>query len=333
MHISRIIAARDNVWMTELNFSVLLNAPDGELAVIQARGLDAGTFLQGQLTQDVLLMTTDEARLAAWCSAKGRMLASFIVIKKNPEEFLLILSRDLLTATLKRLKMFVLRAKCELTDVSGELSVEGLVGNQAADAIDMIANNSVPMRARQLSDTEMTVVLNPGQMASKQVPRALKIRISPPPTTPDAMQISIWNALEISTGIARLSAAVSEAFVPQMLNYESVGGVNFKKGCYPGQEVVARSQFRGTLKRRGYIVTSQEPLQAGQEVFDSREPEQPCGQIAQAAKHPLGGYIAIVSMQISAQDSPALHAGSSDGAQSGAPLQLQALPYELLADI
>jgi tRNA-modifying protein YgfZ len=117
--------------------------------------------------------------------------------------------------------------------------------------------------------------------------------------------------------------------VPQMLNYESIGGVNFKKGCYPGQEVVARSQFRGTLKRRGYIVTSETALQAGQEVFDSREPEQPCGQVAQAAAHPAGGYIAIVSMQVAAQDSPALHAGSTDGAK----LLLQALPYALLDDV
>ena len=99
--------------MSELNFSVLLNASSpqtGELAVIRARGADAGTFLQGQLTQDVLLMKTDEARLAAWCSAKGRMLASFIVVKPSPDEFLLILSRDLLDGTLKRMKMFVMRA-------------------------------------------------------------------------------------------------------------------------------------------------------------------------------------------------------------------------------
>jgi folate-binding Fe-S cluster repair protein YgfZ len=105
--------------------------------------------------------------------------------------------------------------------------------------------------------------------------------------------------------------------------------VNFKKGCYPGQEVVARSQFRGTLKRRAYVVTCSAALQAGQEVFDAREPDQPCGQVAQAAAHPAGGFVAIVSMQISAFDSPSLHAGTPDGAV----LQMQALPYALLADI
>jgi tRNA-modifying protein YgfZ len=328
--------------MNELNFSVVLNAPSpevGELAVIRVRGADAGTFLQGQLTQDVLLMKTTEARLAAWCSAKGRMLATFTVAKLSNEEFLLILSRDLMATTLKRLKMFVLRAKCELTDATAELRVLGLAGAEASSAMDtmnLIAAQAYSMPASGLKDSEIIIALHAATLAGQSVARALRLRMNTPPApinTHNMQNIATWNALEISSGIARLSAAVSEAFVPQMLNYESVGGVNFKKGCYPGQEVVARSQFRGTLKRRGYIVTSQQPLHAGQEVFDGREPEQPCGQIAQAAKHPLGGYIAIVSMQIAAQDSPELHAGSPDGEPKGALLQLQSLPYELLADI
>ncbi len=324
--------------MIDLNFSVTLNAPDGELAVIRARGADAGTFLQGQLTQDVLLMKTDEARLAAWCSAKGRMLASFIIAKPSQDEFLLILSRDLLDVTLKRMKMFVMRAKCELADVTAELSVEGLVGQHALDATKTM--NSIALRADSMPatgslDTEIIIALRAGHMADGSVHRAIRICAMAPTssTAPiNTTQLTTWNALDISSGIARLSKAVSEAFVPQMLNYESVGGVNFKKGCYPGQEVVARSQFRGTLKRRAFVATSDQAVQTGQEVFDSShgdESDQPCGQIAQAAQHPSGGFIAIVSMQISAQSSPALHAGEPTGPR----LQLQAMPYELLADI
>jgi tRNA-modifying protein YgfZ len=326
-----MITARDNAAMTDMNFSVTLNAPDGELSVIRALGADAGSFLQGQLTQDVLLMKTDEARLAAWCSSKGRMLASFIVVKISAEEFLLILSRDLLVTTLKRLKMFVMRAKCELSDATASMSVQGLVGEtmiSATGTMNSIAPTAGSMSASGLKDSKITVLLPTVHLGSASIPRALHLLMT---VAPDAMptQPDAWNSLEISSGIARLSAAVSEAFVPQMLNYESVGGVNFKKGCYPGQEVVARSQFRGTLKRRGYIVTCAEPIQAGQEVFDSREPDQPCGQIAQASHYLAGGFIAIISMQVSAQSSPALHLGSP----SGAALQLQALPYELLADI
>ena len=181
-------------------------------------------------------------------------------------------------------------------------------------------------------DAEIIIALRAGHLADGPVHRAIRIRTTAPSTPIDATLLAAWNALDISSGVARLSAAVSEAFVPQMLNYESVGGVNFKKGCYPGQEVVARSQFRGTLKRRAFIATSDQAVQAGQEVFDRRdggEPDQPCGQIAQASKHPEGGFIAIVSMQIPAQSSPALHAGEPTGPR----LQLQALPYELLADV
>lgn len=327
-----IIRARDNVAMTDLNFSVILNAPEGELAVIRARGADAGSFLQGQLTQDVLLMKTAEARLAAWCSAKGRMLATFIVCKTAPDEFLLILSRDLLANTIKRLKMFVLRAKCELTDVSSDISVTGLLGNavqSASSAMNSEAPQAQLTAASSLDGSEKLIFLPSGHIAGQAVPRALRIRLDRPPEHADAEQLAAWNALEITSGIARLSAAVSEAFVPQMLNYESVGGVNFKKGCYPGQEVVARSQFRGTLKRRAYVVTCATALQAGHEVFDSRDPEQPCGQVAQASSHPAGGFVAIVSMQIAAESSPALHVGAADGAL----LQLHALPYALLADV
>jgi tRNA-modifying protein YgfZ len=117
--------------------------------------------------------------------------------------------------------------------------------------------------------------------------------------------------------------------VPQMLNYESVGGVNFKKGCYPGQEVVARSQFRGTLKRRAYVVRCDAPMAAGQEVFDAEDSEQPCGSVAFAAAVPHSTqWLGIVSMQTSS-------AGSTLnlGAGSGPALQLQALPYALLDDI
>ncbi len=325
--------------MIDLNFSVVLNAAQPEssaLAVLRARGAEAGAFLQGQLTQDVLLMKPDEARLAAWCSAKGRMLASFIVVKLTSDEFLLILSRDLAAAVLKRLKMFVLRAKCELTDASSTVGIEGRLGTaaqEALSAIHLVANNAYSMLATASNDSEIRIVLPAGHFAGQPVSRALLLRMNAQPepaqATADAAKLAAWNALEITSGIARLSAVVSEAFVPQMLNYESVGGVNFKKGCYPGQEVVARSQFRGTLKRRAYLASSEQPLQAGQEIFDSREPEQPCGLVAQAGPHPAGGFIAIVSMQTAAVDSPLLCAGSPQGAQ----LSLHALPYELLADI
>jgi folate-binding Fe-S cluster repair protein YgfZ len=113
------------------------------------------------------------------------------------------------------------------------------------------------------------------------------------------------------------------------LNFESIGGVNFKKGCYPGQEIVARSQFRGTLKRRAYLAASQSHVQAGEELFTQDNPTQPCGVVVQVAATPIGGYEAIVSMQISAFEAGGVHAGN----QQGPALALTATPYPLLADI
>jgi folate-binding protein YgfZ len=136
----------------------------------------------------------------------------------------------------------------------------------------------------------------------------------------------MWS--EVQSGVATLAAPLVEAFVPQMLNYESVGGVNFKKGCYPGQEVVARSQFRGTLKRRAFIAHAPADVVAGAEVFAASDLEQPCGTVVQVAPAPGGGVDAIVSLQIAAAQE-ALQVGAA----GGVPLTLAPLPYPLLDDI
>ena len=138
-----------------------------------------------------------------------------------------------------------------------------------------------------------------------------------------------WSFGDIEAGIAMVSAPVVEAFVPQMLNYESVGGVNFKKGCYPGQEVVARSQFRGVLKRRAMLAHGDQPMAAGQEIFQMADAEQPCATVVQAAPHPAGGWDAIVSSQVAALQSGGLRLGSAAGAE----LVVRPMPYPLLDDI
>jgi tRNA-modifying protein YgfZ len=317
--------------------------PLPQFGMIRARGEDTLKFLQGQLTQDVELMGLHEARLAAWCSAKGRMLASFVVIKSSAQEIWLICSADLLASTLKRLSMFVMRAKCKLDDASTEFSLQGLIGSAALgmqNAPLSIANND-HMKLTLVKNSENTLVFFHSGLATglAATARALCIRpmraASPMPAlaAPDTLTPAHWDWLAVSSGVATVSAAISDAFVPQMLNYESVGGVNFKKGCYPGQEVVARSQFRGTLKRRAFVVHCDAPMQAGQEVFISTEADQPCGLVAQAAAHPEGGFSAIVGMQLSALEAVASGASLRLAASDGAVLRLGELPYALLDDI
>ena len=162
------------------------------------------------------------------------------------------------------------------------------------------------------------------------VPRALWVApVGEPLPAGPALSTEAWQWGEVRSGIATITAPIVEAFVPQMLNYESVGGVNFKKGCYPGQEVVARSQFRGTLKRRAFLVHSDAPMAAGQEVFAEGDDSQPVATVAQAAAAPAGGFDAIISGQVAAIESSPLRLGSA----TGPLLTLDALPYALLADI
>jgi hypothetical protein len=292
------------------------------LGVIRAQGEEARSFLHNQLTQDFALLRPDQARLAAFCNAKGRMLASFIGLDAGAQDILLVTSRDVLTPTLKRLSMFVLRSKVKLSDATAEFTVHGLAGNAASAALSGALE---PWTKRDAGDAR-AVLLYPADGQA----RALWLAPvgQPVPAGPE-LSLADWLWSEVRSGVATITAPIVEAFVPQMLNYESVGGVNFKKGCYPGQEVVARSQFRGTLKRRAYLVHADAAMQAGQEVFHEADATQPCGLVAQAAAAPAGGWDAIVSMQTTAAEGGRLSVGSGDGPA----LQRLNLPYTLLADV
>lgn len=295
------------------------------LGVIRVMGEEAVKFLQGQLTQDVGQMSLDQARLAAFCNAKGRMQASFVMFKLSQDEVLLLCSQSILATTLKRLTMFVMRAKARLSDASTEFRLYGVVGN----AIESITGRARPEWSKDDIDAKNWVFLP----AAAGQPRALCcVPVGSTPPAGPVLDIELWDWLDVQSGIAMITQPIFEAFVPQMLNYESVGGVNFKKGCYPGQEIVARSQFRGTLKRRAYLVhTDREPV-IGQEVYHATDAEQPCGLVAASSICPAGGFDAIVSMQTAAAADAAdgrLRLGSS----TGAALTLLPLPYPLLEDI
>ena len=272
--------------------------------LIRASGEDARNFLHGQLTQDVLHLEPGVARLAGYCSAKGRLLASFVMWLDANGDVLLACSADVLPATLKRLSMFVLRAKCKLSDATGERPIHGLMGR------------AVPAGAAW-SVSDHALVRLP---AAAGLPRALCLG----ETTAPLLDIELWRWLEVQSGVARVVGATVEKFVPQMVNLELVGGVNFQKGCYPGQEIVARSQYRGTLKRRSFVLTTDAPLQAGQEVFDPADPDQPAGQVVLAAAPAGLTPVALVELKIAAS-AGALHAGAPDGPA----LHLAALPYAI----
>ena len=310
--------------MTDIAKTSPLNGvtPLTHLGVIKVEGEDAAKFIHGQLTQDFSLLDLDSARLAAFCSAKGRMQASFIGLKRSTGEILLICSRDLLPATLKRLSMFVMRAKARLSDATEQYALFGLAG----DAIQTIAGHADSAWAKADFGDVSVVNLYPADATPRQLWIA-PMGTPAPAGSPLAEDLWAWS--EVRSGVATLTTPLVEAFVPQMLNYESIGGVNFKKGCYPGQEVVARSQFRGTLKRRACLVHCDTALAPADEIFSSQDSEQSVATVVQVAKSPAGGFDALISGQISALEAGNLHAGMVDGPA----VFVQPLPYCLLADI
>lgn len=290
--------------------------------VIRATGADARSFLNSQLTQETLSLGEHEARLAGWCSAKGRLMASFVVWARGPEELLLACSADLLAPTLKRLSMFVLRAKCKLSDASAELAVYGLAG---AAALDAVAGAAPLSRRAAGADGAADAVRLPDGAG---IARALWVGAGPPPAAA-ALDAEAWRWLEVQAAVPRVVAATAEQFVPQMVNLELVGGVNFKKGCYPGQEVVARSQYRGTLKRRAFRFEAAAPAAPGQELFAASDPGQPAGMVVLSAPVPgaPGRHALLAETKIALAAEP-LHLGAPDGPL----LAPRGLPYEIPAE-
>ena len=298
-----------------------------EWAVIHAEGPDAADFLHGQLSQDVSHLGPDQARLAAYCSVKGRMQASAILVRPEAEQVWLIADAGVLPGWLKRLKMFVLRAKVQLREGSDE--VWGLCGEQARSALGDAGE--LPQWGSRAHAGGRLLRL-PDVL---RVPRWLWIGPAEQArfaSTLPELPAQAWQSLEVLSAVPRVSLLTQDQFVPQMVNFELVGGVNFQKGCYPGQEVVARSQYRGTIKRRLHLAWVDAPgaeAVAGQEVFAAKEGEQPVGMVALAAKLPgTGGTAQVLQVELKLA---CVDDVLSLGALGGPGLHLLPLPYPLPA--
>lgn len=294
-------------------------APLSDLGVLRVTGSDAASFLNSQLTQQMATWAPGQARLAGYCSPKGRLLASFVAWRDaGADEIVLVCSADLAAAMVKRLSMFVLRAKCKVVDASRDWSAHGLCG---AAAMHGLAAMPEPWHVAAARDG--TVV---GLPPAEGVERALLLTppAAPPPGGP-SLDLAAWHWLEAGTGVPRIVAATSEQFVPQMINFEIVGGVDFHKGCYPGQEVVARSQYRGAVKRRLQLFEGDGEAHPGQEILHSDDPSQPAGLVVNAG-HVTGRPARVLAeVKLAALGSGTLHAGSLQAPA----LRRVELPYPL----
>lgn len=259
-------------------------------ALIRVSGDDAAEFLHNQFTNDVKALAVGAAQWNGWCTPKGRLLATF-VLARDAEGFLLLLPAEFAEAFAKRLRMFVLRAKAKVEDVSAAMPRFGLW------------DGAIPAGAFRLGES-----------------RAVAFGNAPEGR---AATLDEWALSLIRDGVVQVVPGTQEAFVPQMANYELVGGVSFKKGCYPGQEIVARTQYRGILKKRAVRVRSAAPLVPGDSVYSEAFGDQSAGTVANVAPSPDGGFEALVVAQLEAIEKKSLHHGSL----AGPALDIQPLPY------
>jgi folate-binding protein YgfZ len=309
--------------------------PLPHLAVVEVQGPDAGSFLQGQLTQDAVSMTHTQARAGGYCSAKGRLLANFVMLHPNPDTWWLLTHAGLVDPLAKRLKMFVLRARCTVQarpdlQVSGELTARPLWQVQAWRSDEAAA----PEEADRVDLPGMAWAVGWWGGRSLWVSRAAQMPHNPADTPAPSTALEAWRHADIAAGWPWVEPATVEQFVPQMVNFELLDGVNFRKGCYPGQEVVARSQYRGTLKRRMArfsVQTAAGPLPApASELFHSEDPGQPAGMVVNVAADPQDPQRMhlLAEVKLAALGSGSLHVGSPEGPV----LQPQPLPYAIPSD-
>lgn len=329
-----------------------------DLAVLRIEGPDTKGFLHAQLSNDISGLTDNEARLAAYCNPKGRMLGNLVIWNEAAEEgspLLALVKADAADAMLKRLRMFVLRAK-----VSFELTTLKAFGaSSATSAAAAQANASLPAAAAGPAQEESAAILRPEN--PWRVRRHGKYTLISAPSATTALarwwlvadeafgaaswateqgltlrEASSWQAQDIEAGLGWVEQANQELFIPQSLNYDLNGGVSFTKGCYPGQEVVARAHFRGAVKKRGVPGFCRLPegrtLQAGMDVFDASRPNSPAGRIINAAVATTGAeairpWYLFMEINLGDIDQADFRAHSAEGET----IRLLPLPYSLEA--
>ena len=325
----------DNDWVVKFESDTKPESQAGyqlcaltQLGCIEVKGEEAQQFLQNQLSNDISLVNEKSAQLAAYCSAKGRVISMFWIVKSGGA-FLMLLPRDRLEATVKRLRMFVLMSKVEINDCSDNWHVIGVSGEQSLAALRNfdIDNIESPLAVAQVAN--LIAVRTPGD-----TPRFLLL-------LEDTQAQQTWQGLaqqahcvaarnwineDINAGIPQVYEATSEAFVPQMLNLHSLSAISFTKGCYPGQEVVARMKYLGKLKRRMYRaeLSGMIGVAAGDEIM-AEGTDSAVGQVVDVAPLTDGkGYNLLAVLLVSASEQN-LYLKEHNEYR----LQIKDLPYEV----
>lgn len=293
--------------------------------VLRFDGADAQAFLQGQLTNDVAALTSTRSQYAGYCTPKGRLLASFL-LWQHDDAYHMLLPLALCEPVRKRLSMYVLRSKVKVTDVSGGHVLFGLTGSRAAAMVASLAGaapDAVHHAVHQpdisvimLPEARYLVAVSPAQAACVETTLAATVTASP---------VTLWDTLDIEAGIPSVFAATQEQFVPQTVNFDLIGAVNFNKGCYPGQEIVARAHYLGKVKQRmvrARIAASETPV-PGDKLYTAAFGDQASGMIVAAVTADPGHFDVLAVVQTSSLNDATVHWQSP----AGPALQIAPLPY------
>lgn len=274
---AELVAARDAAVACDL----------GPIAAVQVSGADAASFLQGQFTNDVAAFVPGAWQWSAWCSAKGRVLANFILRQIAEDRFELLLPRVLAEPVQRRLAMFVLRSKVVIGDAS-EATVRIGIGGPAAARCVAAAAGGVPAPSFATAIDGGSIAALTGSCFIAMVDPAAAPRLW------DALAarpagFACWQWLHIRAGVPVILPPTQDQFIPQALNLDALGGVSFRKGCYAGQEIVARTQYLGRLKERLAMAHLETGAAPGDRIYAPAFGDQPCGTVVNAAPAPGGG--------------------------------------------
>lgn len=318
------IATRDSTVLCDLS----------QFGILRVSGEDAKGFLHNLFSSDVNALTPQHALPSSFNTAKGRTLATFLIWLEGAD-FLLQLPQELIAAIQKKLAMYVLRSKVKIENASDRFVRIGISGPNAEELLKEHVFNQLDGARLSVSTgtldnkTRISVIRLDGQR--------FQVNIDPPEDASALWQklsaearpvgSPCWDWLNIRAGFPVILPQTQEEFVPQMANLDLIGAVNFKKGCYPGQEIVARMQYLGKNKRRMYLahVETEIAPQAGAELFSAEMEGQSCGMVVNAQAAPNGGYDLLAVIQIASQDAFPVHLTGLNGTR----LQFQTLPYPL----
>jgi tRNA-modifying protein YgfZ len=284
--------------------------------VIGVDGDDAVTFLQSQLSNDIAGMAESQLRLAGLCTAKGRLLGSFFVLRQGKQVFL-VCRKETVTALVKRLSMFVLRSKCKVRDCTGEYQLAFLPesGLDSPMRVQWDAQGNAAASLRALNGITPGFQLVAGGEQPGQAEQA---------SADDQFEFALQQL-----GIAYVSQPTVEMFIPQAINFDLVGGVSFSKGCYPGQEIVARSHYLGKVKRRVFQATAagSASVTAGQDVWLAGKDNEPAGAVATAVAFNGQQHLLVELPVEDAEQSGATFTVKNDAGETA--LTIQHPPYDV----